>query len=372
MTDDKEASTSKGQSDAAEAATRDLPGKSPDGQDATASFREKTKQQVTEDAPVEFGGEGGPRRSRSRSSSEMSVDPPDNVNYPRSIPPSARGVPTDAASVASFRSYASVRSMDPEAGEDAAIGEIWEVSRPPGLVRDGGNDHGYFYVPSPSSADGSAFQAFLTNQKYTTRRAPCVDWRAWVDNNPRSTLIHFSEVPREAVVKGRHILETRPGSAFFSHKQLVIDDDEVWEDSGAYAQMFAFARGGDADADADAGGVGNKFTREVVPKEDPNNVSFLRKGFNQNIVAGIVAFTGPGLFNAMQGLGNAGGSDPSVAATMNATLYATFSIFGVLSGSMFNLLGTKILMSFGALTYAFYAISGKNHVMMLSILVYFL
>jgi hypothetical protein len=42
---------------------------------------------------------------------------------------------------------------------------------------------------------------------------------------------------------------------------------------------------------------------------------------------------------------------------MNATLYATFSIFGVLSGSLFNLLGTKILMSFGALTYAFYAIS---------------
>jgi hypothetical protein len=39
---------------------------------------------------------------------------------------------------------------------------------------------------------------------------------------------------------------------------------------------------------------------------DPNSVSFLRKGFNQNIVAGIVAFSGPGLFNAMQGLGNAG------------------------------------------------------------------
>ena len=50
----------------------------------------------------------------------------------------------------------------------------------------------------------------------------------------------------------------------------------------------------------------------VVPKEDPDNVMFLRKGFNQNIVAGLVAFTGPGLFNAMQGLGNAGGSDPSV------------------------------------------------------------
>lgn len=125
---------------------------------------------------------------------------------------------------------------------------------------------------------------------------------------------------------------------------------------------------------------------EVV---DYSSVSFLRKGFNQNIVAGIVAFTGPGLFNAMQGLGHAGGSDPTVrecfhenqwqlsiirhliflcitiivyfifqvAAKMNATLYATFAIFGVLSGSFFNILGTKLLMSFGALTYAFYAIS---------------
>ena len=73
---------------------------------------------------------------------------------------------------------------------------------------------------------------------------------------------------------------------------------------------------------------------------DPGEVGFLRKGFNQNIIAGIVAFTGPGLFNVLQGLGNAGGSDPKVAATMNATLYATFSIFGILSGSLFNLLGT--------------------------------
>jgi hypothetical protein len=311
MDDQQTPSPNKASEKAAEAAARDLLGKS-DGEDITASFRKKkTKTKKTEDV-VEFGGEGGPRHRRSESPSEMSVDPPDN-EYPRSVPhipsPSKRGVATDAASVSSFRSYASVRSVDPESG--VGIGEIWEVSRPTGLVRDGGNDHGYFYVPSPASADGSAFQAFLTNQKYTTQRAPCVDWRAWVDNNPHSTLIHFSEVPREAVVKGRHILETRPGSAFFSHRQLALDD-EIWEDSGAYAQMFAFAR------DAPNGGQGGKrttgFGQEIiVPKEDPDNVSFLRKGFNQNIVAGIVAFTGPGLFNAMQGLGNAGGSDPSVS-----------------------------------------------------------
>lgn len=331
MTDDSKKETGKPKENAAEKAARDVLGKPDDGEDVTASFRKKKQTPQKPDVPIEFGGEGGPRRDRSGSFSEMSVDPPDGTEFSRS-PPSKRGVTTDAASVSSFRSYASVRSMDPEAGEDAAIGEIWEVSRPPGLVRDGGNDHGYFYMPSPSSADGSAFQAFLTNQKYTTRRAPCVDWRKWVDGNPGSTLIHFSEVPREAVVKGRHILETRPGSAFFSASQLNIEDDEIWEDSGAYAQMFAFARGGDADAgpgrQENNGGRGG-FTQEVVPKEDPDNVSFLRKGFNQNIVAGIVAFTGPGLFNAMQGLGNAGGSDPSVRTMLSQysvhKLYCMFS-----------------------------------------------
>jgi hypothetical protein len=148
-----------------------------------------------------------------------------------------------------------------------------------------------------------------------------------VDNNPGCILIHFSEVPREAVVKGRHILETRPGSAFFSQKQLVIDDymdGEIWEDSGAYAQMFAFAA---RDAAGTGGGGKRGFQEEevvIVPKEDPDNVSFLRKGYNQNIVAGFVAFTGPGLFNAMQGLGNAGGSDPSVREELLSFAFRLF------------------------------------------------
>ncbi|KAL7516811.1 hypothetical protein ACHAWX_001786 [Stephanocyclus meneghinianus] len=366
--------------------------------DVTASFKKKKKnsnrsseaihppsdskssKSVDVEGAAELGGgEGGPRRSQSRSPSppELSHDSPNNAKTNRYSSSSKHGrFAADAASVSSFRTFTSVRSVDPEAGEHDTIGEIWEVSRPPGLVRDGGTDHGYFYVPSPASSDGNAFHAFLNNQKYTTRRAPCVDWRSWIERNPSRTLIHFSEVPREALVKGRHILDTKPGSAFFSRAQLAIEGEEVWEDSGSYAQMFTYVRGGDADGSTlrsndgeddfqqwragrggsrGIGGQGN--LSNIIQREDPNSVSFLRKGFNQNIVAGMVAFTGPGLFNAMQGLGNAGGSDPKVAATMNATLYATFSIFGVLSGSLFNLLGTKILMSFGALTYAFYSIS---------------
>jgi hypothetical protein len=282
-----------------------------------SKFPKKAKEPGFEDEAL-AGGEGGPRRGRSASPSELSHDPPSS--------PSRRGVTgTDAASVTSFRSFTSIRSYDPEVGEGDALGEIWEVSRPPGMVRDGGTDHGYFYLPAPGSSDGSAFHAFLNNQKYTTRRAPCVDWRAWMEKHPRNTLIHFSEVPREALVKGRHILENKPGSAFFSATQLMIEGEELWEDSGAYAQMFTYVRGGDPDVSTLPSTVGDQEFQQwrrsggdkggpppPAVREDPNNVSFLRKGFNQNIVAGMVAFTGPGLFNAMQGLGNAGGSDPSV------------------------------------------------------------
>lgn len=42
---------------------------------------------------------------------------------------------------------------------------------------------------------------------------------------------------------------------------------------------------------------------------------------------------------------------------MNATLYGTFAVFGCLSGALFNIFGTKALMSMGASTYAFYAFS---------------
>ena len=111
--------------------------------------------------------------------------------------------------------------------------------------------------------------------------------------------------------------------------------DKRYAPGGGQPPAAASANEEEGTGQSQAGGQGGGDG----PPEDYDRASFLRKGFNQNIIAGIVAFTGPGLFNALQGLGNAGGSDPQVAATMNATLYATFSIFGILSGSLFNLLG---------------------------------
>lgn len=84
--------------------------------------------------------------------------------------------------------------------------------------------------------------------------------------------------------------------------------------------------------------------------------SWMRKSFIQNLVVGFIAFAGPGMFNALQGLGNAGGSDPSVSSTMNACLYGTFAICGCLGGFFFNLVGPRPLLGFGALTYAGYCV----------------
>lgn len=83
--------------------------------------------------------------------------------------------------------------------------------------------------------------------------------------------------------------------------------------------------------------------------------SFLNKGYSQNVVVACVAFATAGMFNAMQGLGNAGGSDPKVSSSMNATLYGCFAVFGYLGGFFFNLLGPRLLLGLGALTYGLYS-----------------
>ncbi|CAJ1351908.1 unnamed protein product, partial [Effrenium voratum] len=75
----------------------------------------------------------------------------------------------------------------------------------------------------------------------------------------------------------------------------------------------------------------------------------------QVAAVGFLAFCGPGLFNALNGLGNAGSSDPRLAALANGCLYCTFAVFGYFGGAGFNLLGPKPLLCFGGLTYAVYA-----------------
>lgn len=73
-------------------------------------------------------------------------------------------------------------------------------------------------------------------------------------------------------------------------------------------------------------------------------------------VVGFLAFCGPGLFNALNGLGGAGSADASVAAAANSCLYLTFAVSSYLAGAVFNVLGPVPLFVLGGLSYAFYAL----------------
>lgn len=79
------------------------------------------------------------------------------------------------------------------------------------------------------------------------------------------------------------------------------------------------------------------------------------RAFVQTIYVGCLAFCGPGMFNALNGLGKAGGNSGDVGNAANATLYAFFAVFGYSGGAFFNLLGNKVLMLVGAICYAVYA-----------------
>mmetsp|Transcript_105181 Transcript_105181/g.327919 ORF Transcript_105181/g.327919 Transcript_105181/m.327919 type:complete len:449 (-) Transcript_105181:101-1447(-) len=76
----------------------------------------------------------------------------------------------------------------------------------------------------------------------------------------------------------------------------------------------------------------------------------------QLTIVGLLAFCGPGLFNALNGLGSVGSSDPTVAAVANGCLYCTFAASSYFAGAAFNLFGPKPLFLLGGLAYAVYAV----------------
>eukprot|EP00123_Amoebidium_parasiticum_P017372 comp23823_c0_seq2/m.41523 comp23823_c0_seq2/g.41523 ORF comp23823_c0_seq2/g.41523 comp23823_c0_seq2/m.41523 type:complete len:469 (-) comp23823_c0_seq2:632-2038(-) len=85
----------------------------------------------------------------------------------------------------------------------------------------------------------------------------------------------------------------------------------------------------------------------------------LNGGKVQIIIVSFLAFSCPGMFNAMSGLGGAGSTDATTANNSNTALYACFAIFGYFGGMIFNLCGSygnKILMGCGGLTYVLYAV----------------
>ncbi|PVU92740.1 hypothetical protein BB559_003625 [Furculomyces boomerangus] len=77
----------------------------------------------------------------------------------------------------------------------------------------------------------------------------------------------------------------------------------------------------------------------------------------QVILVGLMCFCIPGMFNALNALGGAGQIDKKTGSDANTALYVTFSVFGLLGGGIVNVLGIRITMFLGGLTYALYSSS---------------
>jgi hypothetical protein len=61
---------------------------------------------------------------------------------------------------------------------------------------------------------------------------------------------------------------------------------------------------------------------------------FLYYPYTQVVLLGLVCFSCPGLFNALNGLGAGGQVDSTTSANANSTLYATFAVAAFFAGSV--------------------------------------
>ncbi|KAF8961018.1 major facilitator superfamily domain-containing protein [Flammula alnicola] len=74
----------------------------------------------------------------------------------------------------------------------------------------------------------------------------------------------------------------------------------------------------------------------------------------QVVMLGFVCFMGPGLFNALNGLGAGGQVDSTTSANANVALYSTFAAGAFFSGSINNKLGSRLTLLLGTTGYSLY------------------
>ncbi|KAG8908079.1 hypothetical protein FRB99_000523 [Tulasnella sp. 403] len=74
----------------------------------------------------------------------------------------------------------------------------------------------------------------------------------------------------------------------------------------------------------------------------------------QVIMLGLVCFMGPGLFDAVNGLGAGGQVDATTSANGNTALYATFAFTAFFAGSINNYLGPRLTLLLGSTGYSLY------------------
>ncbi|KAG7448591.1 MFS general substrate transporter [Guyanagaster necrorhizus] len=89
--------------------------------------------------------------------------------------------------------------------------------------------------------------------------------------------------------------------------------------------------------------------------EQPKGLNgFYMNPVTQVALLGVVCFMGPGLFNALTGLGAGGQVDSQTNSNANSALYSTFAVMGFFAGSINNILGPKLTLLIGSMGYSLY------------------
>ncbi|KAJ3723946.1 MFS general substrate transporter [Lentinula raphanica] len=100
---------------------------------------------------------------------------------------------------------------------------------------------------------------------------------------------------------------------------------------------------------------GSEDGAEVIIHERPTGWrGVYYSPLTQVVMLGFVCFMGPGLFNAVNGLGGGGQLDPTTSANSNVAVYAAFAVVGFFAGSINNTLGSKLTLQLGTFGYCLY------------------
>ncbi|KAH0440694.1 hypothetical protein CcaCcLH18_02364 [Colletotrichum camelliae] len=87
----------------------------------------------------------------------------------------------------------------------------------------------------------------------------------------------------------------------------------------------------------------------------PSSIPFFRSTLFQILVVGICAFSAPGIWSAMNGLGVGGSQSPNLVNAANALLYAFMTITCFAGPWMTNIIGFRWTLAVGSLGYPLYA-----------------
>ncbi|KAH8909340.1 MFS general substrate transporter [Coniochaeta sp. PMI_546] len=77
----------------------------------------------------------------------------------------------------------------------------------------------------------------------------------------------------------------------------------------------------------------------------------------QIVLVGFIMFLNPGMYNALAGLGGAGQVDATVQNHAGIGLHSAFAVFGLIAGTIHNVLGTRVTMALGGIGYSVYSAS---------------